>query len=211
MCVALMTFARRKISRARPNQGAVRTRSSPDVGLSMKCSKQVAQVTVARLPLVFFAFSAVAIAPQQPSPPSNQTAPAQPIPYSHKTHVALGLKCAACHPNPQPKNKMTIPSGEICMACHQAIAKDRPSIRRLAELAESKVSIPWIRVYKLPDEIIWSHGIHLRVKLKCETCHGDVSKMDVMTRATNVTTMAACVDCHQESDASTDCNACHQQ
>jgi hypothetical protein len=26
----------------------------------------------------------------------------QPIPYSHKTHLALGLKCNSCHRNAYP-------------------------------------------------------------------------------------------------------------
>ena len=29
-------------------------------------------------------------------------APAQPIAYSHKTHLALGLKCSGCHGTKDP-------------------------------------------------------------------------------------------------------------
>jgi hypothetical protein len=60
-------------------------------------------------------------------------APAQPLPYSHKTHVALGLECRRCHTNPDPGNQMTFPATTVCMTCHSTIAKDKPAIMKLAE------------------------------------------------------------------------------
>ena len=41
--------------------------------------------------------------------------PEQPIPYSHKQHVALGLKCKDCHTMPDPGELMTIPAAAKCM------------------------------------------------------------------------------------------------
>ena len=36
----------------------------------------------------------------------------QPVPYSHKLHAGdLRLKCAQCHPNPDPGEAMTLPKG----------------------------------------------------------------------------------------------------
>ena len=43
----------------------------------------------------------------------------QPIPYSHKTHLAMGLKCANCHTNPDPGEVMGFPAESKCMSCHQ--------------------------------------------------------------------------------------------
>src|SRR5689334_628679 len=59
-------------------------------------------------------------------------APTQPIPYSHKKHLALGLECRQCHVNPDPGEMMTFPATAICMSCHQAIATDKPAIQKLA-------------------------------------------------------------------------------
>src|ERR1700722_9470211 len=63
-------------------------------------------------------------------------APEQPIAYSHKTHVALGLKCRDCHPNPDPGEHMTFPATSKCLACHTTIAKDKPAIQKLAGFAK---------------------------------------------------------------------------
>ena len=46
--------------------------------------------------------------------------PTQPIPYSHKRHLALGLECRQCHVNPDAGEMMTFPATAICMSCHQA-------------------------------------------------------------------------------------------
>ena len=59
----------------------------------------------------------------------------------------LGLKCADCHTNPEPGDRMEFPETSRCMACHTTIAKDKPAIQKLAEFAKSKQPIPWARVY----------------------------------------------------------------
>ena len=58
--------------------------------------------------------------------------PVQPIPYSHKQHLALGLKCANCHEMPDPGEMMGIPAVSKCMTCHQAVKKDSPAIQKLS-------------------------------------------------------------------------------
>jgi len=105
---------------------------------------------------------------------------------------------------------MTFPATSKCMACHTTIAQDRPAIQKLAEYARSKEPIPWVRVYVIPAEIFWNHRAHLAAGMKCEMCHGDVAKMDVMTKVTNVTTMNGCVECHAEHQANTGCEFCHE-
>ncbi len=44
-----------------------------------------------------------------PDNPSPHPAAEQPIPYSHKQHLAFGLKCQECHTNPEPGKLMTFP------------------------------------------------------------------------------------------------------
>ena len=65
-----------------------------------------------------------------------QSAPQQPVPYSHKLHAGdLKLKCATCHPNPDPGETMTLPKPSVCGQCH-AGKYDR--------------EIKWVRVYEIP-------------------------------------------------------------
>src|SRR6201987_6223826 len=77
--------------------------------------------------------------------------PEQPIPYSHKQHLALGLTCKDCHLNPEPGNAMGFPPTSKCMTCHQTIKKDSPAVQKLASFDRSKQEVPWVRVYKVPD------------------------------------------------------------
>lgn len=135
--------------------------------------------------------------------------PIQPIAFDHKLHSAKGLNCSSCHSNPDPGETMSIPDADICMACHQTIAANRPQIVKLNEFARSKKPIPWVRIYSLPGFVYWSHRIHLSARQACEGCHGDVANMPVV-RATKVTTMDGCVDCHSKKDANTGCSGCHQ-
>ena len=146
-----------------------------------------------------------------PDNPAEHLAPEQPLPYSHKQHLALGLQCKECHTNPEPGNLMTFPSTERCMQCHTTIAKDKPAIMKLTQYAQSKEQIPWVRVYKVLPGVNWSHRPHLQANVKCETCHGNVSEMAMMSEVTSVTTMYACLHCHELNHASAACDTCHKQ
>jgi hypothetical protein len=147
--------------------------------------------------------------PLVPANPSPHPAPAQPIPYSHKTHLALGLVCKTCHVNPDPGALMTFPATSKCMQCHAGIATDKPSIQKLTEYSKSDAPIPWARVYIVLKGVNWNHRSHLQAGVKCEICHGQVSEMATMSEATSVTTMAVCLGCHKARKAPTACNTCH--
>jgi hypothetical protein len=136
-------------------------------------------------------------------------APVQPLPYSHKKHVSLGLQCRYCHVNPDVGRLMTFPPTATCMACHQAIAADRPTIQKLAAYSASNTPIPWVRVYKLPDYVFWQHGTHLLPDVTCADCHGPVAERDVIAQETNIVTMAGCLSCHNKRQVLTDCKDCH--
>jgi hypothetical protein len=145
-----------------------------------------------------------------PDNPVEHLPPDQPIPYSHKTHLALGLPCATCHTNPAPGNLMTFPATKTCMSCHQSIATKKPSIQKLASFSKSGQPIPWVRVYKVLPGVTWTHRKHLDAGMKCQMCHGQVQEMDRMSEATSVTTMGVCLSCHQAHGAPTVCQTCHQ-
>lgn len=144
-----------------------------------------------------------------PDNPVEHTPPEQPIPYSHKTHLALGLPCATCHTNPDPGNLMTFPATAKCMSCHHSVAANKPSIKKLASFSKSGQPIPWVRVYKILPGVNWTHRKHLEAGMKCQMCHGQVQEMDRMSEATSVTTMGVCLKCHQDHGAPTVCQICH--
>ncbi len=147
--------------------------------------------------------------PDVPQNPSEHAPPVQPIPYSHKTHLALGLQCSTCHTNPAPGKLMTFPATTTCMSCHLSVAKNKPAIRKLASFSKSRQPIPWVRVYRVLPGVNWTHRKHLDAGLKCETCHGQVAQMAAMSEVTSVKTMAVCLHCHQAHNAPTDCQTCH--
>ena len=145
--------------------------------------------------------------------PSETAAPApsgpeQPIPYSHRVHVSLGLQCRGCHVNPENGKLMTYPPTALCLGCHQAIAADRPAIKKLASFAGKEV--PWVRVYKTPDYVFWQHGSHLQAGVTCAECHGAVHERDVIFQETNVVTMLGCRTCHDKRQVFTGCEDCHE-
>jgi c(7)-type cytochrome triheme protein len=162
-------------------------------------------ISLARAILYCSAIAALAGAVQSPRP----AAPLQPLPYSHKKHVALGLECRTCHVNPDPGKLMTFPPTRVCMGCHQAVAADRPPIQKLAGFAASGKPVPWVRVYRLPDYVFWKHTTHLEAGVTCADCHGPVAERDVITQETNVVTMAGCLACHNKRQVFTDCGDCH--
>jgi len=134
----------------------------------------------------------------------------QPIPYSHKTHLALGLECSACHKNADPGSYMGFPAESFCMSCHQAIKTDSPHIQKLAAAAESGESIPWERVYQIERFVYFSHRVHTTAGATCETCHGPVRERDVMTKEVDHN-MKSCMACHEAEGALNDCGTCHEE
>lgn len=158
------------------------------------------------------AWSAAAQPAAKQQVPNNlavSTGPVQPIPYSHKTHIALGLRCQQCHTNPDPGQQMTFPATATCMMCHTAVAKDKPAIVKLTEFSKSGQPIPWVRVYQVTPGVTWSHRKHLQAGMQCVMCHGQVDQLEAMAEVTSVTSMASCISCHESHDASTACQTCH--
>jgi hypothetical protein len=149
----------------------------------------------------------VQTAPQVYVPPP----PEQPLPYSHKKHLALGLECATCHTMPEPGRAATLPPTATCMKCHAQVKTESPHIQQLAAAHAADQPIEWKRVYRLPDFVPFDHKIHVagREALTCDVCHGDVKEMDVMQRVKDIS-MAACLECHMEKNAPTRCDSCHE-
>jgi hypothetical protein len=151
-------------------------------------------------------------ADEAPAVPDNiapHTAPAQPLPYSHKTHVALGLVCQTCHTNPDPGSLMTYPAIEMCVSCHLSVATDKSAIAELHEFAASGQNIPWVRVYTVTPGVTWNHRAHLVSGTQCETCHGDIGQTEAVSESKAILAMASCISCHEARGARTECVTCH--
>jgi hypothetical protein len=178
--------------------------------------KPILALSVAALGVLLFAGAqlpaqnAPAFPPQLvPDNPSHPAPPTQPLPYSHKTHLALKIGCQFCHTNPDPGTMMTYPTTSTCMTCHQSVATDSPSIKKLAEFDHNHHAVPWVRVYQVMPGVKWGHRFHLAAGLKCQNCHGPVQEMPAMFEKTSVTTMGVCISCHEKNHAKTVCSTCH--
>ena len=134
----------------------------------------------------------------------------QPIAYSHKQHMDLGLQCLDCHSSADIGASATIPSVRKCMLCHAKVAVGKPEIKKLAAFANSRREIPWQRVYGFSPEALvkFQHAPHARARIDCATCHGDMSNATTAERLVKHD-MGTCLNCHRQYKASEDCTACH--
>lgn len=135
--------------------------------------------------------------------------PAQPVPFSHKVHAGtLKMPCQYCHTLSRSGETLLIPRAQFCMQCHQTVATDDPGVQKLAEYAKADRTIPWVRIYELPSFVNFSHKVHLQHGATCEECHGQVAQRTRLYKESDIS-MATCVNCHREKEASTDCSTCH--
>ncbi|MCX5795163.1 MAG: cytochrome c3 family protein [Elusimicrobia bacterium] len=157
----------------------------------------------------------------QPDRFARGFAPAQPIPFSHRLHAgSLAIPCLHCHPGAEKSRAAGIPSVEACMGCHKVTKTDSPAIRRLAAAFASGQLLAWKRVYSLPSHVFFDHRPHVLAGVACQTCHGPVQEMAVMTQHMSMR-MANCLACHRDprpalpagstiTRAPENCNACHR-
>jgi len=141
-------------------------------------------------------------------------APEQPIAYSHRAHVQVGVQCLFCHSSALRSSVAGIPSVQKCMGCHAVIEADNPAIQEVARYWERGEPIPWVRVNTQPDFVFFSHQPHLGAGLNCETCHGEVGNMTVARPVVKMD-MGWCLDCHLKQPEAkvarlTDCLTCHK-
>jgi cytochrome c7-like protein len=136
--------------------------------------------------------------------------PLQPIPFSHKTHTAAGVKCLDCHALRKPGFAAGIPGEQICMGCHASVKADSEAIQKLAGYARAKKPVPWVRVYRIPDYVWFSHALHHKeAEIGCEVCHGPVGEREVVAKEKPVT-MVSCMECHAGRKAPNGCTVCHE-
>ena len=134
---------------------------------------------------------------------------AQPIAFSHEHHVTeIGIDCQFCHAYARRGPVAGIPSVQRCAGCHRVVLSEQPEILRVLEYWENEEPIPWVRVHDLPDHVRFTHKAHVRAGVGCETCHGDVARMEAAVQVESLS-MGWCVSCHEDRGATRDCLACH--
>jgi hypothetical protein len=137
--------------------------------------------------------------------------PQQPIEFPHDIHVKNEIACTEyCHESVSTGPRAGLPSVRTCMICHTAIATDRPRIQQITRMQEQGLDLAWQRVFGYPEEahIKFRHAPHIRAKVECATCHGNIAEQTVARRNVEVT-MGTCVNCHNERKAPVDCLTCH--
>jgi hypothetical protein len=134
----------------------------------------------------------------------TQTSPEQPIQFTHKVHVNMGIPCLYCHPGAWRQASAGLPTEQKCWACHGQLTKYKDvavekwpaELQKLAGYVERKEPINWVPVYQVPDFVHFNHRPHIAAGLNCENCHGDMSKKTVATVEQTVN-MGWCLNCHR--------------
>ena len=141
---------------------------------------------------------------------STESKPEQPIAYSHNIHIEkVGLECEDCHQYAAVSPRAGIPAMQVCMDCHQTTAVDKPEIKKLLDYWNRKEPIPWVKVHNLAWHVHFTHKRHIKAKIDCTRCHGEVKAMSTARQVRSLN-MGFCVTCHRENNAPTDCLACHK-
>ena len=134
----------------------------------------------------------------------------QPIEFPHNTHINMNIGCETCHEGVMTGPVAGLPSVRTCMICHEAIATDRPRIQQITALRDKGIDLNWVRIYGYVREahVKFNHAPHIRAKVECATCHGNIAEQTVAQRNVDLN-MGFCVTCHRENNAPVDCLTCH--
>ena len=144
---------------------------------------------------------------------NSQGQSVQPIAYNHKIHIEeVGFACQDCHVNVEDHARASIPNIEICKDCHDDMDVENTEERKVAEHVDSDTKIGWVQIHTVPDFVYFSHRRHVKLaQIECETCHGEVSKMETpFVKPFASIKMSWCVDCHEQRGVTNDCYACHR-
>ncbi len=147
---------------------------------------------------------------QAPERPMSTVGGAPAVTFDHTIHAGkYGIPCLDCHAYADKSPVAGVPSARKCMGCHKFVAKDKPDVQALAERFGGGEPLRWPRVFELPDLIYFSHRMHIRAKVACAECHGDVASMKTV-RQDRPFTMGRCLACHEERGATRECLGCHK-
>jgi len=149
------------------------------------------------------------------APPPQTSTTVQPIAFPHNTHAGdFQIDCQYCHFSAERSVDAGIPPVATCMGCHTVIqGRNKPEeVQKLREFWQRGETIPWVRIYKVPDHVRFPHMRHVDAdagNLECQECHGTVEEIEVIQEVEQPLKMGWCVSCHREKDVSVDCTVCH--
>ncbi len=132
---------------------------------------------------------------------SRGYSPDQPIKFSHAVHAGQNkIDCNYCHFSAKSSKTAGIPSANICMNCHLLVRSGTRSgvteINKVIAAYENKRAVSWIRIYRLPDFVFFSHAQHVTAGgIQCEACHGSVKEMHRLQQVPDLS-MGWCIRCH---------------
>lgn len=133
---------------------------------------------------------------------SKGYSPAQPIKFSHYVHAGQNkTDCNYCHYTAKTSKSAGIPPGSVCYNCHFLVRNGTRSgateISKIINALDSGKSVQWVRIYRLPDFVFFSHEQHVSAgQLNCEACHGPVKEMNRLYQFSDLS-MGWCIDCHK--------------
>jgi hypothetical protein len=136
----------------------------------------------------------------------------QPIAFNHRKHVEeLGLTCAACHEFVDNETYSTLPSADLCAACHQEPQGKTAAELKLVRLLQTGAALDWKPLFRQPPHVYYSHRRHVVAGgIDCGTCHGAIAKSTQPPSVVKRLRMQNCIDCHRRRGVSTDCTTCHR-
>ncbi|HRX51889.1 MAG TPA: cytochrome c3 family protein [Candidatus Krumholzibacteria bacterium] len=127
--------------------------------------------------------------------------PQQPVPYSHALHAGeLGIDCRYCHTGVEVGAKATIPPTATCMNCHATVRTESEKLQLVRDSYATGEPVEWVRVHDLPDFVFFNHSAHVERGIGCESCHGRVDQMEVVSQFAGLN-MGWCLKCHREPEA----------
>ena len=121
----------------------------------------------------------------------------QPVAFSHAHHVSqLGIDCRYCHTSVENSGFANVPPTKICMNCHQQMWTGADLLEPVRESWRTDMPIVWNRVHNTPHFAFFNHSIHVAKGVGCETCHGRIDKMPLVSQHPTLQ-MSWCLDCHR--------------
>jgi hypothetical protein len=141
--------------------------------------------------------------------PATRIGPEQPIAFSHRLHAGdKAIDCRFCHPYVARSHHPGLPPVEKCLYCHNYIIANHPEIRKEHNYYNTATPTPWVKVFYVPEHVLFNHQRHIQKEIDCAACHGDVQRLDRLKGQRFK--MGFCIDCHRTRAAPLDCwLSCH--
>lgn len=156
-------------------------------------------------------------------PPQKMT-----LRFNHKLHAEQEkLACAACHPGALTSESVAdrlTPKPAACDACHGSSHAD---LDRVVAGQEPRAQCAYCHLgyhegdgnrvarFEIPRaNMVFNHKKHAARNIRCAQCHGDVERIELVTRD-QMPRMRGCVACHRHPDAAArgeakaSCETCH--